>query len=206
MLKKIFKKEKGFTLVETLVAIFILVLSTTAPMVVAQNGLRAAYLARDQITAFYLAQDAMEFVKNVKDDKGLVILYDSIPNKSTWLDYLGDCKIKAQPLSGCTIDTLKGTNDGIEECPVGVGCLDSADPNSDSHLKYDSTSLAYGFSGSEESKFARTVSIEEVQVDREIKVTTRVRWKSNEGIGSREIDVIEYMTNWVGTLGDPDNN
>jgi prepilin-type N-terminal cleavage/methylation domain-containing protein len=63
--KNTIRTSSGFTLIETLVAIFILVLATTGPLSFAQSGLRASFVARDQVVAFYLAQDAIETIKNL---------------------------------------------------------------------------------------------------------------------------------------------
>lgn len=66
--KKIkFNREEGFTIIETLVAITILMIAIAGPMTIAQKGLNASKYARDQTTATYLAQDAIEFVKNRLD-------------------------------------------------------------------------------------------------------------------------------------------
>jgi Tfp pilus assembly protein PilV len=58
------KNQKGFTIVETLVAVTILMISIAGPLTVANKGLLAAINAKDQMIASYLAQDAMEYVKN----------------------------------------------------------------------------------------------------------------------------------------------
>jgi len=57
----------GFTLIETLVAITLLTVSIVAPMSLAEQSLQSAYYARDQITASYLAQDAIESVREIRD-------------------------------------------------------------------------------------------------------------------------------------------
>ncbi len=67
MNKKFNIKNKGFTLVETLVAIAILSLAITGPMVIAEKGVSSSIYARDEVTAFYLAQEAVEYVRNVRD-------------------------------------------------------------------------------------------------------------------------------------------
>ena len=54
------KKEKAFTLVESLISITILMISVAAPLNLASQGLIAAGIAQRQIVAFYLAQDATE--------------------------------------------------------------------------------------------------------------------------------------------------
>ncbi len=61
-------KHKGFTIIETLVAITILMISIVGPLTIAQKSLNAAIYARDQVTASFLAQDLMEMVKNNRDN------------------------------------------------------------------------------------------------------------------------------------------
>lgn len=90
------KNNKGFTIVETLVAVAILMIAIAGPLTIAQKGLMAAVYARDQVTASFLAQDAMELIKNIRD-------YDA--NNSNWLNTLGAC---TYPVT-CTADTYNGT-------------------------------------------------------------------------------------------------
>src|ERR1700733_2610236 len=61
-------KNKGFTIIETLVAITILLMAIAGPLTIAEKGLTEAVSSQDQLTASYLAQDLMEYVKNVRDD------------------------------------------------------------------------------------------------------------------------------------------
>src|SRR3989338_5395469 len=68
---KNFKNNKAFTLVETLVAIGILSLSITATFTAVQNGIQNSTIAKDQTAAFYLAQEAMEFIKNKRNENTL---------------------------------------------------------------------------------------------------------------------------------------
>src|SRR3989338_6292235 len=68
---KLSKNNLGFTLVETLVAISILSISITATFTAVQNGIQNSTIAKDQTTAFYLAQEAMEFIKNKRDENAL---------------------------------------------------------------------------------------------------------------------------------------
>lgn len=65
--KILIKNKKGFTIIEALVAITILMISIAGPLTVANKGLAASNLSRDQVIATYLAQDAIEKIKNIKD-------------------------------------------------------------------------------------------------------------------------------------------
>lgn len=60
--------KSGFTIVETLVAIAILMISIAGPLVVATKGLMSALVSKDQMIASYLAQDTMETIKNIRDN------------------------------------------------------------------------------------------------------------------------------------------
>jgi type II secretory pathway pseudopilin PulG len=58
---------RGFTLIETLVAITFLSIAIVAPMSLVSQSLTTAYYARDQVTAFNLAQEGLEAVRAIRD-------------------------------------------------------------------------------------------------------------------------------------------
>lgn len=101
-MKKIYikNKEQGFTIIETLVAITILMVAIVGPLTVANKGLIASVYARDQMIGSYLAQDAMEFLKNLRDNNKL--------NSRAWLTNISDASIACTVGSRCNIDTVKG--------------------------------------------------------------------------------------------------
>jgi prepilin-type N-terminal cleavage/methylation domain-containing protein len=63
------KKQKAFTLIETLVAISILMISIAGPLTVASKGYTSALDARNQSVAIYLAQEGLEYLSYQKDNK-----------------------------------------------------------------------------------------------------------------------------------------
>ncbi len=60
--------KKGFTLIETFIAISILMVVIVGPLTLSQRSLSSAKYARDRITAYYLAEDAIEYIRHLRDD------------------------------------------------------------------------------------------------------------------------------------------
>lgn len=71
--------QKGFTLVEMLVAVFIFSVALAALMSIAARGLQAARYAQDEVRADYLALEAIEVVRNKRDQAFI----RGLPN-TTW--------------------------------------------------------------------------------------------------------------------------
>lgn len=172
------KRNEGFTILETMVAVFILVLSITGPMVFAQTGLRSAFLARDQITAFYLAQDIIETIKNIRDENGL--------NSVNWLTNIDACD---------TGDTCVIHIDTVIADPVAQVCTGGVCPP----LEIDANKR-YSYDGNEPSRFTRTTYIRETTNEVEAQIVVIVEWQSNVRVGRSRIMVQENIYNWIPTV------
>ena len=176
-----FKKiSRGFTLIETLVAVLLLVSAIVGPLTLAAKGLSAALIARDQTVAFYLAQDGVEYVRYVRDSNKLAT------PANPWLTGLSDCT----GAGGCTIDPTAGT---VAACTGTCGYL----------LKYDDGSghkyFTYNSSLGTQTpqRFLRTITLappasggttEEV-------LTISVSWRAQSG-ATRTITVRENIFDW----------
>lgn len=178
------KKQNGFTLIETLVAIFVLLISITAPLSSAQSGLRSSFLARDQVVAFYLAQDVIESVKHLRDN------YALDGGSGDWLTGLGGCNPGSIGQARlCQVDTSRNNSVSLNSC---------ANRNNCGQLYYEASSRKYTHtaSGNSVSKYTRRAYITEVVLDREAQVIVEVEWSSNF-FGIRRIVVQENIYNWV---------
>ena len=177
--------QSGFTLIETLVAIFILLISITGPMSFAQSGLRASFVARDQVVAFYLAQDAIETIKNIRDNSSLM--------NEGWLDDLDpQCLSDAGPdYKPCEIQTSSnGTlNYGFLSCGNSG---DTCPP-----MDYDVLRREFELSNMSEevSKFSRTIFLNKL-TDNELQIIVEVSWDT-QFLTERRIVVQENIYNWV---------
>ncbi|MDP3962577.1 MAG: prepilin-type N-terminal cleavage/methylation domain-containing protein [bacterium] len=145
------KRNKGFTIIETLVAVAILMISIAGPLTIAHKGLLAAINARDQVTASYLAQDAMEYVKNMRDNNKL--------ENHSWLAGFDGCN----SVNACGVNTLNEANDAIvSDCGTCV-------------LKKDNT--GYNHSTGNNSQFSRIFYLDNINIGQATMVV-EVKWNS----------------------------
>lgn len=156
-MKTTFKTTQGFTLIETLVAITILMISVVGPLTIASKGVTAAAVSKDQVVASYLAQDAMEYLKNMRDDALLADSTNGWSNFLTSSSYLGFGGYNCGSGSTCGIETSP-TSGGL----YSQGNLVPCNVMSHCNLYTDST---YGFythntgSNNLPTKFNRTFLI-----------------------------------------------
>jgi prepilin-type N-terminal cleavage/methylation domain-containing protein len=124
--------QKGFTIIETLVAITVLMIAIAGPLVVASKGLFGADLAKDQLVASYLAQESMEAVKNIRDN--------NIYAGSDWLSGLSSYTYSnsgdASPLDGSS------NNPSTISC-VGAPCPLYHEANGYGHVASGATASIY---------------------------------------------------------------
>jgi len=192
------KGASGFTLIETMVAMSILLLALASPMNIAQNGLSSAMFAQNSVVAQYLAQSAVEFVKNVKDNNG--ILDNMYPvDGYYWLNGLQDCF----EINGCEIDDTETTNLASKQIMKIVLNTDGVPVTK--YLKYNKRTGLYSYTpdsepaNSMETTFKRIVRIDNESNNIEsskkdfAKVTVDVSWEEK---GGGTVTVIAYLTNW----------
>lgn len=181
------KFSLGFTLVETLVAISILLVAVVAPLVLIAGNISAIFSVKDKITALYLAEDAIDYIKYRIDTN-----YNKfdVDNSTFWLDGIpctednGRCEIDSfnDPL---VINTCAGIVTGISGGTGG--CVP---------LQIDPSTGAYGYNpGWLNSKFYRTIRIKDESSDtNDQKIYSQVFWQDH-GV-DKQITVAEHVFHW----------
>lgn len=162
--------RRGFTLIETFVAITILVTAVAGPLTIASKGLTSSLVARDQLTASFLAQEAIEYVRQKRDTNHL-------QGNASWLTGLDNCINQ-----DCTIDVVTDTEP--------EACLGACEP-----LRYDTTTNFYGYDPLDDATvYARSLRIVPLASGYEAEVRSTVRWQSS--IFTREVVLSEVITDW----------
>ncbi|MBI4101527.1 MAG: hypothetical protein HY443_01005 [Candidatus Nealsonbacteria bacterium] len=167
--------NKGFTLLESLVAIFFLTTGIAGAFILVNQTAVSSQLIESRLEAVYLAQEGIEFVRNARDANFLKIYNGTA---SDWLEGLRDCQ------AGCERDYD-----------------DSAfTPFSSQYLKVNGG--FYGYDSGENTVFKRKIIISEFTelddppdgIDDRIKVSVEVSW--SERGSPHKIILQDYIYKW----------
>lgn len=175
--------KRGFTVLESIVAIMILSLSISGAFSAVQQSLSQAMIAKDEIKAFYLAQEAVETIRNKRDANQLIKINTG---PVSWLNGITSaCPFSTAVIKNtCTVDT---TDFNIVNCGGDWGSC----PN----LRQNPLIFVYGYEESwPASNFKREIQIESINAN-EIIVTVRVTW--TKGVIDKEFKIKTHLLNWI---------
>ncbi len=181
--------NQGFTLIETLVAITVLTVAVAAPLTLAAQSLMAAYNARDQVTAFHLAQEAIETVR-AQRDHNLLESVNTVGSTVDWLDGMYVQLIGEQP-EPFMIDSISSSNNFI--------LCSGSDSSTCNFLLFNNLMGFYGHEIGDVSKFKRFVNITEIPDTNgeEVTVRSEVQWRYGRLGNTRSVIIEENLFKWV---------
>ena len=122
------KSGKGFTLVETMIAVTILTFAVAGPLFTASRAIIAAQISRDQLIASYLAQEGIEHVRAMRDNEYLAAHQQGDANISStaWNNFLNNESQDASAITQCrapkicTLDPLQSNSVPLSPCPDNI--------------------------------------------------------------------------------------
>ena len=170
---------RGFTLVETLVAITVVVTAMVGPLYAVQQSLNASRTAREQLIASSLAQEGVEYVRAIRDSNYLFVLRTSSPR--SWLFGLDGTGGSVNCIAAaCVVDPTQTVN------PVSrtIGPLYLSPTNLYTQVAIVPTPTIY----------TRTVLLTPVSVS-EMTVTVVVTWRTKNQ--TRNVTITERLHNWL---------
>lgn len=179
----------GFTLLETLIAVTILALSIAGPLTAASRAVVAGEIARDQLVASYLAQEGIEYVREMRDDAFLALYPpDSSSAAAAWTNFLTSSyaySITACRSSTCTLDPAQTMANALTPC--------SGDTCTPLYLANGIYTQQSNLSGSTKTAFTRTIKAVTLSANEE-RIVSTVSWSFHGTPYS--ITVTDHLTPW----------
>jgi prepilin-type N-terminal cleavage/methylation domain-containing protein len=174
---------RAFTLVETLVAISVLLIAIVGPFYAISRAINAAYISRDQVTAAALAQEGIEYVYAIRD--GNYLANRQLGASYNWLagldsTYNGTNTALCFTPNQCTVDPLANQ---VSECTGACSPLTISPANTYSqNTTYPIT------------RFARSVELRPISAN-EFEVVSTVTWTT---LGNPYSVIIkDTLYNWL---------
>jgi len=197
-MKKI-SSQSGFSLVETLVAVTILLIVIVGPMKISSQAAKSSSFSSEQVTAFFLAQEGIELMEKARDD--LLLPKFVAGNTSTpWGNFTDDTTSGQYQFcykaTGCGMEIkqhAKGELETAKDCSVSATeCL----------LYFDSSGKRASFThksgGNVATIYTRVIKMEKVNAD-EVKVTSTVTWRNGALKNGQTVSVETRLFNVYGT-------
>jgi prepilin-type N-terminal cleavage/methylation domain-containing protein len=192
-------QQSGFSLVETLVAITILLIVITGPMSISSSTAKSTSFASEQVVAFFLAQEGAEIAQRARDD----LYLQNFPSdlQQGWDDF-----------------TTETTGGPMEFCYTTNGCGLELNTDTEATLiapfecSGDACRLYTGTLGerayythedvdNDKTIYSRVVTMEVVGTDLdEVHVVSTVTWRTGSLIEDQEVVVETYLYNFYGDI------
>lgn len=181
-----YQSQQGYSLIEVLIAVAVLLLSIVGPLTIAAKSLQTASDSTDQMVATYLAQEGVEAIMALRQHSVIAAVKDNEFGQAwDWVDdpRLGDCRDSA----GCNFDTNYQINLGNSNFR---GSITSCSNASDCQLSGDF------------DRYTRVVQLQELgSDDNAVEVTATVSWTGRAFSGSnREVVIRTVLYDIYGEL------
>ncbi|MBY0538638.1 prepilin-type N-terminal cleavage/methylation domain-containing protein [Patescibacteria group bacterium] len=191
------KQQSGFSLVEVLVAITILLLVIVGPLQIISRSISSTNFATEQINAWFLAQEGIELAQKGRDDLVLEDFEDKLGGGSgtnPMSDFLSDYS-DCFTADGCGLNIGDGTTLAT---PVTCGTVSNCRLYLTSSSDNDRSSYQHSVSGNTITPYTRVVRMERTPATgtvREIKVTSTVTWRTGSLISGQRVEAVSYLFN-----------
>lgn len=181
----------GFTLIEAMVAVTILTLSIAGPLYTANSAIVASMIARDQLTASYLAQEGIEYVRAMRDYEYLAAYHlgGGSVSADAWNNFLTGIEANClSPLLSCTLDPVLRS--------MGYGSGFSVEVFSGDAPLFLTLSNIYtqqNLSESVKTPFTRTIQVVHISAADE-RIISTVSWSYHSV--QHFVTVYDHLTPW----------
>ena len=205
--KAVVYDSKGFSLVEVLVAISLLLIALVGPMTYLTRTSQSTEVANQRVVATFLAQEGIELVQKLRDD----IILSSSPFSSSqdppsqdegWQDFISNLNVAGCFGSiGCAVE-MGGTHGDVQLHQ----CTDPGANRSECRLYLDTSSdrnswyTYVGGTGSTQTPYTRRIILNTPSIDplgelREIYVSSVVTWRTGSFLRTNRVESTTTLFN-----------
>ncbi len=167
-------QNRGFTLLESLIAITIFTVSILALLSVLSRGIASTTFSKNKIIASYLAEEGIEYVRNSRDT---AMISGGTDKSAIWGAF------RTSALSVC------GTACYLNDAHVLTACSGPCP-----YLKYDSSAGVYNYTTGTNTSYARSLVITSPSVN-ELKITSGVSFL--HGSATHSLNFVDNLFNWI---------
>lgn len=183
-----------------MVAVAILMLSVAGPLIVADRAIVAADSAKYQLTASYLAQEGIEYVRAMRDDAYLSAYQANQSNSSAWWN--GSNGFLTSNSSGSITPCVSATCTLDPTLPMGAGssgsgkALEACSGTSCTPLYLNASGIYTEQStGNTQTPFTRTIEVTYSPLTPNYaEVNSSVSWNFHGT--NYSVTIIDYLTPW----------
>lgn len=166
--------KSGFTLIESLVAITILIIGVLGPMMAATRGITDGLYAQNQLIATHLTQEALELASiQIEDNKVKDVLF---------LDGLDQC---TSSNGGCAV--VINPNDVSFSFGLCAGATNSC------KMTYDSATGFYKYGNGTGPVFTRILTVTELESEKQALLEAKVTWVNKTGAAEKNVTLYRYV-------------
>lgn len=180
--------QSGYSLVEALVAISVLLIAIVGPMTIAAQGIKSSQFALEQNTAFFLAQEGIEAIFAIRNNYAVDDVdngFEDTPSNNISWDWLTNEFGSSNP---CPPAFFSGT----VECKFGVDfsspdvassittneCVGASPANCKLYMNELAPPAVYALTGPLESPYTRVITMRVIS-PQSVEVKSTVTWESH---------------------------
>lgn len=188
--------ERGFTLLETIVALSVLLAALIGPVSLIVRGLTDFTASKNKLIAAHLAQEGIELIRLIRDNN---IACDQLNGGAIW-PWNQDPETKT-PINPNSLYAPDVNSFVTIDCGSGAIATPRLPISTDQKLRYEPSTGIYSYDGRNETNFIRRVRIQIPQgdpdgipSDDQMDVIAHIEWQ--EGGFIKQLTLQTRLYNW----------
>lgn len=183
------KTERGFSLVEMLVSVSILLLVIIGPMTMIARTSKSSTFASEQVQAFFLAQEGLELAQKSRDD---LVLDWFVNSGSKWTAFTNEASgavySNCYKSTGCGLEWNSGSTVTALDCAAAVDSCLIRLSSGNTRFKF-----TYTATGNTPTDYTRVIKFK--NYPNSVLVTSTVTWRTGTLVASQKVETTTFLYN-----------